>query len=430
MSLQTFAELTTTLKALVDLFEETEKYGRVNAKNLIALQTTIKASIAKSDFESQINRGVSGMRRSINTAITSQARQALEAHFLDWARFLNVKESDPQSIIREIQNHFDTDAETVKERDFVFGTPVFTGSPGTTVLDRLNTDRFGQDIESQFAEAKSLRLIIDQNNGARPGQETWRFEGTRFIDDIELETEGSGLVLDRRPLHPEFGFLQNGSFDIADDDAAPTSIQGWEWTGTESTDLAIDRLASEVFLPATTSTANRGSLHVKVDGTLSQLRLTRNFRLDPSTAYRFRVGVNKSINGATGGTITLSQGASSQAFTVAALPGGYSYIEMDLDTDLWPDSFNELDLDIKIDISGLAGGGINFDDAFFGALINFGGGWYDLVPGATAPIISGLPETRADWDDTIASDSKIQKWLSRLARAHLKHSATPTVTDP
>ena len=86
MASPTQAELVTQIQKIVDLLEESRKYGETNAKNWVAMHDAIVTNL-EGDFADQVNSGLQALRTNVNNILIG-GRAMMDPHLRDWAKFM------------------------------------------------------------------------------------------------------------------------------------------------------------------------------------------------------------------------------------------------------------------------------------------------------------------------------------------------------
>lgn len=431
----TRTELETQLKNLSRGWEQTRLFGEENSDvgppivtNLIALLDTITQN-AEGDNAGSMVAAATALRRSLAAVLQGWAAP-LDIHLLDWGKFLNTPERDPQAILTEMFRDFDTNTRTVLSRDFTYGaiTPD-GGNVGNATIVRLTVDEFGYDIENVTAEIKTMTVIRDQTSGAQKNREVYRFEGQTASPD-DLESIGSGAVAEFTSIDPPLdSLLLNAGFDgIAGTEALPTDIPGWVSNVAvigDGTDYEfIPSTGSPgIYLPKPTDASVRRSLKIKLARILTQKLSARRTQLASAGALFLRLPYHE--NGNATGTLEITLGGAPPATVTLVAGAAWKLLTLPLDINSWYANFTEDDLDIKIDFQRTLGE-LSIDDVFFVGLRAFDGGIpYLAVPGRT-PAILDDKHTATD----TAVESIIQRSVYRLKGRYLPHSLTPTIAEP
>lgn len=441
MAAPTAVEIGTQFTNAVHWYEEIRELGEVDATNLIGMQDTFSQSI-----EGKFTPGIAGdlatSRARINAALN--ALPALTKIFQEYA---NLADSDFKnsgvSMFRDVFRFFTDNTLSVQARDIVFGTiTAGGGNVGNGELVRLTVDEFGNDLEGGHVETKTFRCTRDQTSGTEKNVEQFRMHGDRAGDDrVERETvAGSGKRIGFTAKQPSLSIVRNAGFENwSGTVSAPTDISDWTSSTAvagDGTDYTLD--ATNIFLPAPTSTIPRYALNVKLTRTLTQKLVDTRRALGRDVPYVAEIAYNRE-EGAFTGTLELHLGSRSISVTLAAQTG-YNRLRIALDENSWYTNFYEDDLDVKIVVIKTGGTGLLLDDLQVHALKPADGTWWALMPGPT-PFVAGsslaLGDTISVADAFNTSDSVIQKWVTRTigplfgARSFfLPPSATPSIADP
>lgn len=371
----------------------------------------------------QVAAALSAIRASLAGSLSGQSvRSVCDPLWQTYARVLNIPYTDSATIIREIQKNFAENSKYIPTRSISFGSPAAGGSNvGTGALYRLTTDRWGNDIETPYEEAKTFECVADEHSGATEHEELFRFTGSAFGRDI-LDTTGTGQVVNFRALSARDSILLNPSFSSygGDSIAAPTSITNW--TIDSGANYALDE--TYYYRDYQGDTTPR-SLKFTESTSISQNLNVRRSQLSADTPYRLQLAYNRSQYSGDG-TLTITFGNVS-ANVVLAAQSGWNILSLDLDSDAWFKNFNKEDLKVTIALSGNTTGDVLIDDVLLVPFSNLDGTWYCLVGGAT-PFLKDDVFTLTD----SASEAILQDFINTYYGNYLPASTSTNVTwsDP
>lgn len=433
MASPTIAETHTMLKNEVDLLEELRKFAESNAKNFVGMEDTIVQSL-ETDFAVELTNAVAGARAGINGAL-AQATAILDPVFRTYGKVIGAPEADVQTIITRFIEYCVANSITFNSRDVTFGSVSAGGSNvGNGTWNRLTKDKYNYDIEAVFAEAVTATCVADQSINGLKHAEEFEVRGASPSRDL-LALAGSGHVQAIACAHAGNSKLSNPSFSRYTGTAAtPTAIEGWTPVSSIS-NYAIDE--SNYYRGFPGDTLNSGdvgsaSLKISANDTIAQALTVFGTVLDPDVPMYAQIAYNRQV-GSGDGTLTLHMGGVSASVSLAAQTG-WNILRIALGQNNWHRQFNEADLDIKVQLASRTTGYVLVDDLIFVPFVRFGlaenliGTWMCPVGGST-PFLRGDVFT---YTDSIASDSKIQRWLFRAYGRYLPHAtaAGETVTDP
>lgn len=431
MSSPTAAEIIAQLKDVVDILEETRKFGEVNAKNFVTMEDTLTQA-AEGDFSDQLLAGASLLRANLASVIAPASVQtAINPILRDWARHIMSRPelTDPFQILAFIYRYFADTASTIQTRAITFNTwAAGGGNAGNGTVLRVTTDSFNYPIENVNLELKTLLCTADQSTGRDKEEETFAVYGAPPGRDA-LQVSGSGILSSVNMVSSRNSLLINASMDnFSGTAASPTDITGWvSSTAVNATNYTFDSGNTYRSTPGVTTNY---ALNMNVTENLTQKLTVKGTRLNPGVPYMLQLAWNRAV-GAASGTLLIRMGAQSNS-VVAAAQTGWQILRTPsaFGQNNWYRGFDEQDLDIAIEWTR-TGGILLIDDILFipGQQIN--GAWVFLVPNASGAT-AHIPFLR---DDTFtvtdtATDSKIQRWLWRGYDAYLPSSGTPTYTDP
>lgn len=435
MATPTSAELITQLQNIVHWYETLRETAETNAQNLVAQQDTLVQSL-EGDNAQGIATAVAASRAAVSTALS--ARAALDAHLRDWARFLDIPETDADAILDRMYQYFIDNSMRIVSRGFTSGSPSANASNvGTGTIRRLTVDWQSIPLQAGVPQAYVAECRQDANSGVEKGKEVFEFRTSDAAAD-NLESLGTGRTATVSASHPDDSLLLNASFDeLAGTSAAPISIPSWTSSITvDSTNYELHASSGTTYLPAPDDTTTIRSLEVKNSGTLTQELNVRRTALDPRLAYYCQLAYNATVGPASAdGTLTLRMGAQSasatvlntQGWTVLRVPSSEGQAN-------WFRNFNEDDLDINVVWAPTAGSGSIFvDDIIFVPFTFFDGTGYVVAPAQTPFLARSSSRPFGDsfsWTDT-ATEAVIQRWLARSYGRYLPHTASgATIADP
>lgn len=443
MAAPTEAELRTMLQNAVNIVREQLDWCSVNATdNLIALTDVLEQSL-EGDFVVLI-AGAAATIRAANDSALRGAQALFHPIFLTWAKIMDVPETDYEDLLDRLYDRFIATADRVTSRQFTYGAAAAGGgNVGNGTIRRVTRDGRGFDCEGCHAEVKTFECISDENTGANRHEEVFEVRGEALGPDA-LEVTGSGLRTTLKALSARDSaeLLGNPSFSsFSGTAAAPTAITNW------TSDIAVSG-ANYQFVTGVAGTAyyrdfvgdtTPYALDVLASAQLSQSLRSRNTKLDPNLPYLLQVAWNREVGGATG-TMTIRMGAQNTAVIMAAQAGwNTSLVPTVFGTNSWYRSFDEADLDIRIEWVR-TGGTVRVDDVLLvpGTLID---GTYFWVIGGTTTFRREDSFTTTDTE----VGSIIQAWIWRTTnpgqrssgasvgpRGYLPHTtgAGVTIADP
>lgn len=345
----------------------------------------------------------------------------------------------PADIFRALYEWFHANSLSVKSRTITYDTSVTAGGSnvGNGALSRLTVDENGYALEACTIEKKQFRCRSDQNTGASKNAEVFELSGTASSPDNCLRASyGSGDSIRSALTSLNAGtgaggsLLTNSSFSSYNASNTP-KFAGWTETAGGSK-LAQDTSNYYRSFPNASTDA---SLKITGDGThvtiTQPLTAMRNKTLDPNTPYFLRVMLNKTVGSASGGTVTISIGATSKSIAIASLGSGWQELVIDFDEGCWPRTFGEADVSVVIDWVSSSSGYLLVDDVIFAPWSKIDGTFWT---------IRGNAATHTPWlvDDVLTvtdtggapATGKIQWWLYVAGYGYLPSSGTPTLADP
>ena len=282
-------------------------------------------------------------------------------------------------------------------------------------------------MESVHLDTTTAEVTADQNSGTEVGREVFKVTQGDVSTDI-LEEAGSGEV-GRFVGHAGDEILKNASFqDLEGTEASPTAIPSWTSSVTvNSTNYSFDSTNFFRTSPEEKSAGTSRALNLKVTTVLSQKAKDLGLSLDYNSPYYMAMRFKRDGPTPASGTLKLVLG--SQIYTVAvAAQTGYNLLEATLDNNLFPENFDEDDLDFKIDWTR-TGGELLIDDVMLGKMTRYNGNYYFALGGST----HWLKKDKYTFATTlVGADSIVQRWFHYLYRVSLrsKTDGTETITDP
>lgn len=367
----------------------------------------------------------------------SMARQMLTPIAREYGRLAGSRHWNGQlgPLLADVWQYWNDESDTVETRSFSFATPSANGSnTGDGTLQRLGVDAYNFAIENAHAELKTARCVVDQNNGGRRHEETFRIFGVDAgLDSLDVSGSGASAQLPARHSGTNRrtgSMLANSSFQTYSATATPKFSSWTETSG--GSNLTQDTTNYYRAFPGD-SAEGAHALKISGNAVISQKISVRSTALVRSTPYYFGIMYNRAVGS---GSMTLRIRLGSQTVTVAlSAQTGWNELKLPLDTNSWWQNFNEDELDLTIEVESYSSGYVLVDDAIFAPLTPFNGTWWFLRGGATPfQAANGTLELGDEFTMTdtarTAPNSKIQYWWWRAFGSYLPHSDTPTVADP
>jgi hypothetical protein len=418
----TEAECQDQIRRIIEILEDTDNFANANAANFLADYDAL-VPLLKSDYAADILTPLDEYRSRIAGLLRSGAA-LLQGGLRTYAKQLGVPERDAGGILTRIYERFHAANLRVKSRGFSFGTPsAGGGNSGDGTLYRLNVDENNYAIESQTADAKTVKCIQDRHSGAPVHREIFEIRGAQRSRDA-LKLEGSGLVGFLRALsaRDSEAFLTNPSFDsFGGTTTAPTSIPGW----TPTTSISNFAMDTTNYYRADQGVTAPAALKITANDGLTQLFSTQNAVFDFLTPYYCQVAWNRQV-GAGDGTLTLTLGNVTASVALVAQTG-WNVLKIPLGPGNWFKNFNKQSMALKIELASRTTGYVLVDDVVLAPMQSFDGGWYALVGGST-PFLRDDVFTFSDTE----TGAIIQKWLWRTYQRYLPSATGGAVTwtDP
>lgn len=434
MATPTEAECITMLKNGVDLMEETRKFCEVNAKNLVGMIDTFDQAI-ESDFASQMRGGSGGMRDQLNAAL-KVGEAMIEGALRTWGAILASPDqvtsvADINQVLDKIYDRLMTSGDRIASRVFTYNAPAAGGSNvGNGTVHQLTVDERNFALEAVHPDTRVAKCIADQNYGPNGGagtlrhKEIFEFAGQAAKDLVSLGGSGDKNVRQIAGVTAADSLLNNASFDLYSGDAAtPTELTDWTFSTGTIADVQLD--TTNFFRGhGTDGSETRVSLRLETNLEIRQALKVRGTKL-ANVPHFLRLAYNRELGGADG-TLLIAMGAVTTSVVLGAQTG-WNKLFIPMTTSLWPRTFGEDELDIRIALTGGTVFNLRVDDLIFVPMTLFDGIWY-VVDGGATPFMRNDVFT---WAYT-ATEAKIQRWLWRIFGRHLPHATGGliTIADP
>ena len=437
MSSPSAADLETQWKNAVDFLEDTlSGYSASAATKVDTYMESIKSDFAKSQTD-----GAAAFRAVCSNSVSQGvAQQVLSPILIAYAHHIvGTPERDIQSVISRIYTYFVDNSKSIKSRGITFVSPSAGGSnSGTGVVYRLTKDENNYDPENVFFETKTVVCVSDAQSGAIKHEEAFQVRGTNQGPD-SLVLGGSGVLQGGYQARTSNqSLLSNSTFSSYSITTSPTSgspqtfgasdtLTDWTVSSGAITSLQLDvDIVARDASGDTTPTALRFLGNAAIQQDLD----TAGVVVSPDVPYYLELWVYREGNAT--GTLTVTVGSKSQAFTIGGLTNAaWNRCKLDLDQDLWPSRFNTANAAVTIALTSLATSTILIDEVAFLPMYSVDGAWFTISPNSGTGAADFLVDDEFTYTDALTSgDSKLQKWMWRSYRRYLPHSGSPTITDP
>ena len=428
-------ELETQLKNAVDFLEDTLTGLAASAATKV---DTYMESI-ESDFDKAQTDAAAAFRSRAAGAVSSGA-SVLEPILRAYAHHIvETPERSIQQVISRIYDYFVDNSKTIKSRGVTFSAPSAAGgNTGTGQLYRLTKDENNYDLEACFFETKTVTCINDAQSGARLHEEVFEVRGKSRGPD-SLAIDGSGvLVSDLKAATSNDSELANPTFSEYSITTAPAAsspstfgaadtLTNWTVSAGAITSLQLD---VDIVARDTVGDSTPTALRFLGNAAITQTLDAANVVLNPAKPYYLELWVYREGNAT--GTLTVTIGSKSQAFTIGSLTNAaWNRCKLDLDQDLWPSRFNAANAAVTIALTSLATSTILIDEVVLKEMKLVDGTWIYLSPNSGTGATDFLLDDSFTYATALTgSDSKIQKWLWRSFGRYLPHSGSPTISDP
>lgn len=390
--------------------------------NYLNMEDTLVQAL-KTNFAGEWADALRNFRNTLLAAI-NMSRPMLTPALREYGIFIAAPEVNTDALMKRLFQYCADNAVRVTSRQFVFGTPTFSGATGTGVINRLTKDERNFDIENQTADAKQAECTADEHSGAKKHEEMFLFQGGAPNRD-NLKISGSGKVglIKALSANDSFQFIDNPSFSqlAGSSITSLTSVPGWT-VGTSISNFNLDQTNYYRDYSGDTTPA---ALKFLTNDSVTQDFNVRKATFDPNRPVYLQIAWNRSV-GSCDGTLTLEFGTQSTSVVLAA-QSGWQILRMPIGTNQWMRNWNKVNPTVKITLSGRTTGTLLVDDVVIGHYSSFDGAYYAVVGGAT----QFLRRDKATWTDT-ETGAVIQYWLWRAFGFYLPHSTGGGVTwaDP
>lgn len=409
------ASIQDQIAKMIKVLEELRLYAGVNAEKFLDHEDDLTQAL-ETEFAADTTAGLQTFRDSLVSAITNGATMVTPL-LREYGIFIEATEKNAQGIITRLIDHMIANNLTVKSRGFTFGSPSAGTNTGTGTIYRLNTDRFGNDIERQTADGKAAKCTNDKLSRATKEEELFEIASDAEQKD-KLRIIGSGKLksgIKALSARDSSAFINNPSFSqIAGLITAPTDLVSWAVTSIGDIEIS----ESDVFRGFQGDVTPR-SLEYKDNNKIVQKFSIRKPRFETLTPVFCAVAF-KRLAGCDG-TLTLRLGSVSESVVLAAQTGwNILIIGTTVKKDTWFDNFNESDPGIEVELSGRTVGTLLLDDLIIAPYVPHDGSWYAISAASTATHVAFLKEDTFTWTDTEVG-SILQQWFWRIYNRYLPH---------
>ena len=293
-----------------------------------------------------------------------------------------------------MKDDFIANSRRVKSRNITFASPLAASNLGDGVLNRLNVDRDGFDLENVHIELKRADCIRDEHTGADEHEEVFEILGQELQID-EIEVSHSGVNREIRGFSARDSLVSNPSFSQrAGTDAVPSAIT--DWTVNAIGNFLLDLV--NFYRDFVGDTVPR-ALRILADEHVRQNFSVNNIRLNADVPYYAQLASNRSV-GAANGNLRFVIGAVGVDVDLSGAPAGWNVLRIPIGQNNWPDRFAQIeDPLIEIIVSGMDSGFVLVDDVLFCPYDQADGSWYKLV-GGRDPFIR---DDSFSWTDVLGS---------------------------
>lgn len=388
---QTWSKITNGTKAIED------QRRNIASTFLTQLSTIIDLTPAlESPNQAAFLAGFQAVRGSFAAAVSSPAWQVVwSANLLQLGQIISTLVASVQTPSTDINTIIDSLTEymmdagyRIETRDITRGAwtpvPAYTPNFNGDVV-RLTVDRWGNPLESGFADVVSFVCQLDAQSGTNFGQEVFSVVGRRFLDILTAldTTFGSGLSASMTGVTGDTtqALILNPSFSDSSGTGASFQLTNWDQTfsgGATAAQLSTD--TTNYYRPCAIE-STPASLKMTAGGSaiFTQTLASRRGALTPNTPYFSQLAINNVI-GAGAGSVTVSIGSKTWLYTFTGLETDWVLLRPTIDEDLYFENFNETDLEVVITVQCSAGY-ILIDDFLWAPMTPFDGVLYSVVGG-------------------------------------------------
>ena len=445
MATRTLLEMTNALREIGELINDTLVHAE--AVFVVNYDAAVAQPGFQTDFPATMLQGVDFVRNLVQAGFRRNAiRQAFGQWLFNFTHHVVLSpERDFDRAFTRTYDYFADNAVTLQSRVVVYNVVAAGGgNNGNHTVHRLTVDERGFALEAVHVDTYTLEIEQDATTGANLYEERFIIRGRNAGRD-SLQVGASGLRRTDRLMHGgrknnQVGSrLLNPSFNQGTYATNPTA--GSPQVPTAITDWTVGNLASvqgnvdQIYRRGVIGQSTQRSLRMTAATTLSQALGQVAVRWNRARPAYLEIPVRR--ENAADGTLTITLGSKSQAFTVTGLTDNtattdqFNVVRLDFDLDLWYRNWKTANATVTIAWTGRTVGELVFDDVLLNEWKFFDGTFYMPVASTSEPVNSQpLEDDSHAWSNAIASDAVLQKLFARGFGRSLPHSGTPSVTDP
>lgn len=423
----TFSQTVDVLKQIVKILSDSRDFG----SDFITAQAALGGltNTAGGDFKLLTNNRIQEYRAIINSLINGNSvNRRLTPVLRMFGEALDSPQTSNAELLRVITEYMIENSISIKSRNLTFGSITAGGSnAGNGLLYRCLKDKYNLEIQNCFVDDKTFTCISDRNSGSESGEEVFRVE-TSYLgqDNLNRESLGSTTNLIATTYRGSKTFVGNPSFNqFTGTEANPTDITNW----TVDDDIAHLELDStnfyRDFIPDVENGTAR-SLVFKDDDKISQNLTNRRGNFVRTNPYFISVAYFADTS-VSAGDLILTLGNSSVQADLTVNKNQWNRLTIALDEDAWFDNFNDIPLELSIEVDNLAGGNVRVDDLIIAPMTLFDG-LYWIILGGNVPF--EIEDKFTITGDSESGTAKIQREIWRGFNSYLPHDSSPTITDP
>lgn len=433
----TITQVFTLWQYAVDMLEEASLFGRSNSKNVLGMLNNLQSNY-RGDYLDELEASAELYRAASASNVSPGVAAAIQRPiFRTFCKSVIGRGDlfDDQSMIDEMYRYFRQNGYRLKGRAYTYGTPTAGASNvGNNQILRLTTDQFNYPIENIYRDRKRALCVLDYQTGAQRGAEVLQIVGQTAPRD-DLQRSGSGAQTTLVGATADNTLLLNASFsNYSSPTGVVTNPDGiTDWTADTTVSSTTFELDGTNYFRAAPSDTTPLSLKWKASNRLTQKLSLRGTKLIEDIPYILLVMFNAAVGSAVG-TLTARMGSASASVATSGLAGWRALIvpgSGTLNQSCWYRNFAEDDMDIELQWAR-SSGDLLTDDGLLVPGTFFDGTWHFFVPSTATAWVSNRVNDEYVWQDWIASDSKMQKWMDRAFRRYMPSSVGSSINpaDP
>lgn len=446
----TYDQSVTLFKAVVAYLNGLEVAYATGTTGTAALYDAVIAA-SLGDASERVTSALQAHRAVLSSSISPAAvRAALAPVLIEWALAISAPEGKsitPERALFRLNEYFVANSKSLNAREFTLGAvSAGGGNTGNGTIRRLSVDHDDFALEGGHAEVKTLTCRQDQAQ-VDTGEEVFEFAGAVPKQDL-LVVSGSGgqgslagvttRVTERYLANPTFSqwgtTLPTAGSEVTA--TAADSFTGWTLADYTKAKASVDlAYRDRVGVPSTLRISAKFTDNNTLTQTFAdQKRPTFEIR----TPYYVQFALYRKTSAT--GTVTVTFGASTTAFTVGSLSDdAWNVCVMTLDKRLYHKNFTGNSMVFSIAYSSAGASKLIYIDDIILAPMEFRDGRWWIAVGGSTPFKRG--DTFSFTDTVNATRGKCSYWLHHRSGLCLdpassgfglpvNAAAGETVTDP